>query len=138
MKYCFLILLSWLLGFTSHLNAQKITLGKEDLKAVLCQQWGVDFAKMGEMKIKQIPGATDFDFRFKPDGTYEIIEEKGEIREGSWTFYPEGKYVELEINGTTTSRIASINASKLILVMTPEDNGPPGLPKLEVHFKPVR
>lgn len=120
------------------LTAQNISMNESELKSVLCQQWGIDFAMLGEMKIKQIPGATDFDFKFKSDGTYEIIEETGETKTGNWTFYPNHKFVELEINGTTTSRIESISTDKLILVMTPDDSGPSGMPKVETHFKPVQ
>ena len=138
MKRIVLILAPLILGWNSCLTAQNINLGESELKSVLCQQWGIDFAMLGEMKIKQIPGATDFDFKFKSDGTYSIIAETGETKSGNWTFHPKGKYVELEINGTITSRIESISENKLILVMTPDDSGPSGMPKVETHFKPVK
>lgn len=120
------------------LAAQKISQNESELKSLLCQQWEIEFAIMGGMKIGQLPGATDFDFKFRADGTYDVIKDNEETNTGSWKFYPDEKYVELEMNGTKTSRIASISGNKLVLVMTPEDSGPPGMGEIETHFKPKK
>ena len=125
------------IGLSFTLLAQDITLSKSDLAAVLCTQWEIEYASMNGMKIGQMPGAADFDFKFKSDGNYDLIREEGTNESGMWTYDTKNKYVELSIEGKVTSRIKSIDKNKLILTLAAGENDPPGLPSLEVHFKPV-
>ena len=133
----------WIFGvvivaFGNSLIGQKISQSESELKSLLCKQWEIEFAMIGDMKIDQLPGATDFDFKFRPDGTYDTLKDNGDTTTGSWKFYSDEKYVELEINGTKTSRIEFLTGNKLVLIMTPEDSGPPGMDKIEAHFKPMK
>lgn len=126
-----------LIGLNSPLFAQDINLSNSELVSTLCKQWEIEYALMGEMKIGQMPGAADFDFKFKPDGKYDLLGEDGKNESGTWIYNSEKKYVELSIGGNVTSRIKWINKHKLILILVSGQNDPPGLPSLEVHFKPI-
>jgi len=130
----FLLILT---GLNSSIFGQNITLSEPELESVLTKQWTIEFAMVGSMKIGQMPGAKDFDFIFKKDKKYDIIEEDGSTKSGTWKYDMDKNYVELSINGKTTSRIKSIDKNKLILTMVSGKNDPPGLPSVEVHFKPI-
>ncbi len=126
-----------ILGLNFVLFSQNITLNASELESVLCKQWQIEYATMNGMKIRQMPGAADFDFKFKSDGTYELIREDGSNDKGTWVYDTEKKYVELSIKQKTTSRIKSIDNNKLVLTLVSGQNDPPGLPSVEVHFKPI-
>jgi hypothetical protein len=119
------------------LNAQDINLSKSDLEVVLCKQWKIEYALMGGMKIQQMPGAADFDLKFKSDGTYDLIQEDGTIDNGIWVFDSKMKLIVLSIKEKVTSRVKSINENKLILTLVSGQKEPPGLPNMEIHFKPL-
>jgi len=117
--------------------AQEVTLSKSELENVLCKQWEIEYAMMNGMKIGQMPGAADFDIKFKSDGKYNLIREDGKNENGIWIYNVENKFVELSIKDKTTSRIKSISNEKLILTLVPGQNDPQGLPSVEIHFKPI-
>src|SRR6056297_3200527 len=122
-----------IIAFGHSLIGQKINQSESELKSLLCKQWAIEFAMIGDMKIGQLPGATDFDFKFRPDGTYDVIKDNGDTTTGNWKFYSEEKYVELEMNGTKTSKIESLTGNKLVPVMPPEDSSPPGMDKIDAR-----
>ncbi|WP_324026327.1 hypothetical protein QSV08_02620 [Maribacter sp. BPC-D8] len=126
-----------IIGMNSTLSAQDINLDESELQSILCQQWEIEYALMGGMKIGQLPGAADFDFDFHSDGKYDIISENEDNKSGRWIYDIENKYVELSIEEKTTSRIKFIDTNKLILILVSGQNDPPGLPSMEVHFKPM-
>ena len=132
-----LIVIGLVIGINLNCFAQEVTLSESELKNVLCKQWEIEYALMNGMKIGQMPGASDFDFNFKKDGTYDLIREDGKNESGIWTYNSEKKYVELSIKEKVTSRIKSIDKTKLILTLVSGQNDPPGLPSVEVHFKPI-
>ncbi len=114
-------------------NAQSLTQTKEELTQLLCKRWDINYAKIGEMKIEQMPGASDFDILFDKDGTYEIINADGEANKGKWTYYPKKQFVQMEINDRQTLRVIDISENKLICTSTPGTDGPPM--NTEIHFK---
>lgn len=132
-----LFLMVLVIGLNNSLMAQDVNLSKTELETVLCKQWEIEYALMGGMQIKQIPGAADFDFKFISDGKYDLIRKDGNTESGIWTYLPENKYVELSIKDKITSRVKSIDESKLILILVSGENDPPGIPSIEVHFKPI-
>lgn len=129
--------LGFLIGLNTSFFAQNITLTASELETILTKQWEIEYAMMGSMKIGQVPGAKDFDVLFKRDGKYDLIEDDGTIRNGIWKYVTKNNYIELSIDGKVTTRIKSINKSKLILIMVSEDNDAPTLPNVEIHFKPI-
>jgi hypothetical protein len=132
-----LLSIGLIIGLNFMLFAQEISLNKSDLESVLCKQWEIEYASMNGMKIGQMPGASDFDFKFKSDGKYDLIREDGKNESGVWVYDTENKYVELSIKGKVTSRIKSIDKNKLILILVSGKNDPKGLPSVEIHFKPI-
>ena len=132
-----IITIGCLLAFNFYVLAQDIHFSKATLKPVLCKQWQIEYAMMGEMKIGQKIGATDFDMKFNTDGTYDLIHKDGKTQKGKWVYYADKKYVELSIDDKVTSRVKSVNKTTLILTLVSGENDPPGLPQLEVHFKPI-
>jgi hypothetical protein len=114
-------------------NAQSLTQNKDELTQLLCQRWDIDFAKIGEMRIEQMPGAQDFDVVFYNDGSYEIIDTTSEANKGIWTYYPEKKFIQLEINGRKTLRVIDLYKNKMVCSSTPGTDGPPM--DIEIHFK---
>ncbi len=132
-----LIVIGLIIGINLTSFAQEVTLSESELKNVLCKQWEIEYAMMNGMKIGQMPGASDFDLKFKKDGTYDLIREDEKNESGIWTYNSEKKYVELAIKEKVTSRIKSIDKTKLILILVSGQNDPPGLPSVEVHFKPI-
>jgi hypothetical protein len=112
-----LLILGLLIGLNFTLLAQDINLSKSELNSVLCKQWKIEYDLMGGMKIRQIPGAADFDFKFITVGKYKLIRKNGNNGSGIWTFDTEKKYVELSIKGKITSRIKSIDKNTLILTI---------------------
>lgn len=132
-----LVALGFLIGLNTSFFAQNITLTASELETILTKQWEIEYAMMGSMKIGQVPGAKDFDVLLKRDGKYDLIEDDGTIRNGIWKYVTKNNYIELSIDGKVTTRIKSINKSKLILIMVSEDNDAPTLPNVEIHFKPI-
>jgi len=132
-----LIVIGLIIGMNLTCFAQEVTLSESELENVLCKQWDIEYAMMNGMKIGQMPGAADFDIKFKSDGEYDLIREDGENESGIWTYDSEKKYVELSIKDKVTSRIKSLDTNKLILTLVSGKNDPPGLPSVEVHFKPI-
>ena len=116
-------------------QAQEITSKEAELKTLLCKKWDIYFAKIGEMKMEQMPGAADFDVTFFKDGTYEIVNVNGESNKGKWTYYPEKQFVQLEINERKTLRVIKISEDKLVCSSTPGTDGPPM--NVEIHFKSI-
>ena len=127
-----LILIILVSGMNLISLAQEVTLTKSELEDVLCKQWGIEYAMMNGMKIGQLPGATDFDFKFTPDGNYDLIREDGDNESGTWVYNVANKNVELSIEEKMTSRIKSIDKNKMILTLVSER-----LPGVEIHFKPI-
>ncbi|MGB3605809.1 hypothetical protein [Psychroserpens sp.] len=132
-----IILIGLIIGMNLASYSQEVTLSKSELENVLCKQWEIEYAMMNGMKIGQMPGAADFDIKFKSDGEYDLIREDGNNESGIWTYDAENKYVELSIKEKSTSRIKSIDKGKLILTLVSGQNDPPGLPSVEIHFKPM-
>lgn len=123
--------------FSASLLAQNIKLSKAELEQILCQQWEIEYAQMGGMKITQKIGAADFELKFAPDGVYSILKEGEADESGLWSYESAEKFVQLSIKDKVTSRILAIDKNKLVLKPVVEENGPPGMPNLEIHFKPL-
>lgn len=132
-----LILIGLIIGMNLTSSAQEVTLTNSELKSILCKQWGIEYAMINGVKTGQMPGASDFDFKFKKDGEFDLIRENGKNESGIWTYDTENKYVDLSIKGKITSRIKSIDKTKLIMTLVPGRNDPSGLPNVEVRFKPI-
>jgi hypothetical protein len=132
-----LFFLGLLIGFNASILAQNVKLDKSELESFLTKQWEIEFAMMGSQKIGQMPGAKDFDFFFKEDGKFDIIEDDGTIRNGFWKYLLEDNYIELTIDGKVTSRIISLDKSKLILILVSGNSDSPKLQNVEIHFKPI-
>ena len=79
-----------------------------------------------------MPGATDFDFIFSSDGSYDLIREDGDNKSGTWIYNLANKNIELSIEDKMTSRIISINKDKMIVTLVSDR-----LPGVEIHFKPI-
>jgi outer membrane lipoprotein-sorting protein len=79
-----LLFLVLLIGFNVSLLGQNVKLTESELETILSNQWEIEFAMMGSQKIGQMPGAKDFDFLFKKDGKFDLIEDDGTIR---WKCY---------------------------------------------------
>ena len=132
-----IILLGLCFGINLSLYSQDIKLSDSELTLLLCTEWEIDYALAEGMKIKQMPGATDFNYNFHTDGNYDLINDDGTIDTGTWKYNTEKKYVDLTLNGQVNTRIKSINKGKLIITMVSGPNDPPGLPNVEIHFKPI-
>ena len=116
--------------------AQEITFAKSKLKPILCKRWQIEYAMMGKMKIEQKIGAADFDLKFNTNGSYDLIHDDGKTQQGKWVYYTDKKYIELSINNKVKFHVKSIDKTKLILTLVAGKGDPPGLPQLEIHFKP--
>jgi hypothetical protein len=132
-----LLFLVLLIGFNVSLLGQNVKLTESELETILSNQWEIEFAMMGSQKIGQMPGAKDFDFLFKKDGKFDLIEDDGTIRTGFWKYLLKDNYIELTIDGNVTSRIISLNKSKLILILVSGKNDTGKLQNVEIHFKPI-
>jgi deoxyribodipyrimidine photolyase-like uncharacterized protein len=137
MKNVFL-LLAFGFGLNSLLFSQEIDMSESELQGILCTHWEVEYAVLGSRKITQKIGAADFEIEFKSDGTYQLIRENGKSEGGEWSYDKSNKYVELSAKSRKISRIKSIDKNKMVLIPNAGQNDPPGLPKLEVHFKSVK
>ena len=132
-----LLFLGLLIGFNISLLGQNVKLTQSELETILTHQWEIEFAMMGSEKIGQMPGAKDFDFLFKKDGKFDLIEDDGTIRTGFWKYLSEDNYIELTIDGRITSRITSLNKNKLILILVSGKSDSSKLPNVKIHFKPI-
>jgi len=132
-----LLFLGLLIGFNVSLLGQNVKLTESELEIILTKQWEIEFAMMGSEKIGQMPGAKDFDFLFKKEGKFDLIEDDGTIRTGFWKYLSEDNYIELIIDGTTTSRITSLTKNKLILILVSGKSDSSKLQNVEIHFKPI-
>lgn len=88
-----LLSIGLIIGSNFTLFAQDINLSKSELESTLCKQWEIEYASMNGMKIGQMPGSADFDFKFKSDGKYDLIREDGNNESGIWTYDSENNYV---------------------------------------------
>ena len=127
-----LIVIILIIGMNLIASAQEITLTKSELEDVLCKQWEIEYAMMNGMKIGQMPGAADFDFKFTSDGNYDLIREDGEKESGTWVYNVSNKNIELSIEEKMTSLIKSIDENKMIVTLISER-----LPGVEIHFTPI-
>tara|TARA_R110002072_G_scaffold302347_1_gene484810 strand:- start:892 stop:1329 length:438 start_codon:yes stop_codon:yes gene_type:complete len=127
-----IILILLVIGINFVASAQEVTLTKSEIEKVLCKQWGIEYAMMNGMEIRQMPGATDFDFIFTSDGSYDLIREDGDNESGTWVYNVANKNIELSIEENMTSRIKSIDENKMIVTLVSER-----LPGVEIHFKPI-
>jgi hypothetical protein len=132
-----LLFLGLLIGFNTSVIGQNVKMTESELETTLTNQWEIEFATMGSEKIGQMPGAKDFDFLFTKDGKFDLIEDDGTIRKGFWKYLPDENYIELTIDGKITSRITSLNKSKLILILVSDKSSPSKLTNVEIHFKPI-
>lgn len=130
----FLLLISYQLP----LVAQDITLKPSKLESLLCKQWKIAFAQMGDMKIEQIPEAIDFDLRFETDGTYEVIGLNEDENTGTWFYDEKEKTVELNASGDVTFKIKSISKEDLVINLNLGEDAPPGMSNLKLHFQPAK
>ncbi len=129
------------LVFSIELNAslfsQNINQSQSELETLLIKQWEIEYAMLGTTKIEQMPGAKDFNILFNLDGTYQLIEDTGNVITGKWIFFPEKKYVELAIGEKISSRIISLEKDKMILIIVSGKEKSPDVPNSEIHFKPI-
>lgn len=133
----FLCFLGLLIGLNVSLFAQNVKLTESEVATVLSKQWEIEFGMMGSEKIVQMPGAKDFDLLFKENGSLAMIDDDGTVRTGFWKYQSEDKYIELSVDGKITSRIISLNNSKLILILVSGKSESTRLPNVEIHFKPL-
>ena len=133
----YLILIGLIIGMNLTSSAQEVTLTKSELKSILCKQWGIEYTMINGVKTNQKPGASDFDLKFKNDGKFDLIRENGKNESGIWIYDTENKYVDLSIKGKITTRIKSIDETKLIMGLVSGKNDSPGQPTVEVRFKPI-
>ncbi len=136
MKKIFLFL-TLLMGYSLSLFAQNVNLTESELASILTNKWGINFALMGSEKINHMPGSKDFDFLFKDNGEFDLIEEDGTIRKGFWKYFSKDNYIELSLEGKVTSRITSVNRNKLIMILVSEKGHSAKLKNVEIHFKPI-
>ncbi len=66
-----------------------------------------------------------------------MIDDDGTVRTRFWKYQPEDKYIELSVDGKITSRITSLNNSKLILILVSGKSESTKLPNVIIHFKPL-
>ena len=132
-----LFFIGLLIGFNFSVLGQNVKFTESELETNLTKQWEIEFAMMGSDKIGQMPGAKDFDFLFKKDGKFDLIEDDGTIRTGFWKYLSEDNYIELTIDGTITSRIISLDKNKLILILSSGKSDSTKLQNVEIHFKPI-
>ncbi|MBZ9778431.1 copper resistance protein NlpE [Psychroflexus sp. CAK8W] len=106
------------------------------LESILCKQWTIEFAKMGNIELTEVPNTLDFNLKFNPDGTYEVKSPNDDNSSGTWTYDVERRTVELEAAGNVKFMIKSITKDNLIINLDLGEDAPPGLSNLELHFKP--
>ena len=121
-----------IIGFAPLLNAQNISLSKEELTKHLCREWKTAYATMGGMNVGPKANA-GFDVVFNSDGSYTTSKS---TTKGKWNFDTKKKYVELRMNNKLTSRIISIDEKEFVMVLVSDADGPKGMPDLEIHFIP--
>ncbi len=123
------------LAASSFLTAQEVEVNNSELLPMLCKGWEMEYAMMQGTQMKQKPGAANTEFEFKTDGSYLLLGNDGTKSIGSWRLNSEMNYVELLMKGQEVSRIKSIVADKLIMVLPPKENAPAQLSAIEIHFK---
>ncbi|GAA0758523.1 lipocalin-like domain-containing protein [Psychroflexus lacisalsi] len=118
------------------ISAQSIDLKPSKLESILCKQWTIEFAKMGDIELTEVPDTLDFNLKFNSNGTYEVKSSNDDNSSGTWAYDKDKGTVELEAAGNVKFTIKSISKDKLIINLDLGEDAPLGLSNLELHFKP--
>ena len=134
-----ILFIVFLFGICTTIFSQNINLTKQELESTLCKHWELDYVMMGDIKIGDNIGTSEkLDYQYKSNGEYDLISEVKITGTGKWIYYSDKKYIELSINNKVTSQIIGIDNDKLIMILVSDEKGPPGLPNLVIHFKPIK
>jgi hypothetical protein len=113
-----------LLHFTSF---AQIKTPVDSISTLLCKQWVVDYAMMGNMKIGKPPGTSTPDYQFNENK--KVVVSSGQTKDkttGTWSYDSNKKVIKIIINGKTNGTVVSLTATELIMLIdtkqaTPED-----------------
>lgn len=116
--------------------SQNIYLKKPDLDKELCKNWDVDYALMSGLVIKKLSKNSDFEIEFNVNGTFTILKEIGEVKEGDWVFNTEKHYVVLMMDDEVIGVVKSCRKGILDIQFSSEKDDSP-LANLEIFLKPL-
>lgn len=121
-----LILTSLFAILTLGTFSQNIILSPDSINTLLCKKWQVDYALMGNMKIEQLPGATEINYEFLKNGTVIMTTSPATDKEktkGSWSYDAKNKRIKIVTYNKNTGVITDLNDSLFVMQMNTDKNG---------------
>lgn len=113
--------------FLHFISFAQIKTPADSISALLCKQWVVDYAMMGNMKIDKLPGTSTPDYQFNENKTVLMSSTQGKDKKtGTWSYDSNKKIIKIIINGKANSMVVSLTANELIMLVdtkqaTPDD-----------------
>ena len=117
----------YLLLLSTNSFSQTINLSTDSIATLLCKKWEVDYAMMGNMKIRRIPSATEINFEFYKDKSLLLTSNDSKVKaKGTWAYDTKKKIIKLTVNGNSNSNVISLKEGELIMLVdtkeaTPDD-----------------
>jgi hypothetical protein len=93
---------------------------------------------MDNMKIDQLPGATEINFEFFKDGKVMMTSNPAtdaNKAKGKWNYDPNNKHIKIITNNKNTGEIINLDEQVFIMQMNTDKNGSPS-GELKTVFKP--
>lgn len=122
--------------FTGKTFCQNIDVPEDSIKTILCKQWEVDYAMIGNTKTSRLPGATEINFAFFPDGSFVMTSDNPtETTKGTWRYIRKTKSVTITTTRRRLGEIVILNQREFTMEMeTNESNA--GEAMIRLMYKP--
>lgn len=116
--------------------SQTINLPADSMTTLLCKKWEVDYALMGDMKIRRIPGATEINYEFNKDKTFVITSnDPNDKTKGTWAYDTKKKIIKLTINGRSNVSIISLKEGEFMMLADTKEATPDDPMEIKVVYK---
>ena len=131
---CITIISFLLLNKTSF--SQSIDLSIDSIATLLCKNWEVDYAMMGNLKIGRIPGATEINYQFNKDKTFLMTSnEPIDKIKGTWLYDTKKKIIKLTVKGKSNTSIISLKEGELIILADTKEATPHDPMEIKLVYK---
>lgn len=125
-KFIFIGIITLLLSNTKSFS-QTINLSADSITTLLCKNWEVDYALMGNIKIGRIPGAPEINYEFSKNKTFLMTSNDPKDKtKGTWAYDTKKKIIKLTVNGKSNANIISLKEGEFVILAdtkkaTPDD-----------------
>lgn len=121
-KFFYLILIATVCIYNIS-SAQNINAPADSIHLLLCKKWEVQFVMVGYIKVQRQSGVNEMNFEFNTDSSFILTGNDTKHINGTWSYNPIKKQINLTINGKDNVDITSLEKDELVMLSNTKATG---------------